>query len=589
MTQPISLNDDSDFTLALSAKELEDITENKMRTISLDVPDTAYDDLSDKNKRALIHLVRAASILDDVFLKQDHPDNIRAKETFAKAAATGNKTIERAARLFYVFNGVEGINMYTQKSEPLRIFTDKELTIGRGFYPQDITEEELAAYVLQHPEQASAIFSNNTIIQRDGDRLIAIPYSVAFREEMEGAARELLEAAKETDHDGLAEYLIWQAQALVNDSDPEMVFNAEKSWISLEDSPLEFTISREPYNDSLSSTVAAKPDVKAMLETYGIKSKNKDTYGIRVGITNKDSYAIIAGYRKHLDDFSQRMPLNDQYRQDDDSNKETIMNFADIDLVALTARHAAIRTGITLSSNLPNDDKLSVQLGEGSRLVFHRQIRKSDDPGQEKKLLDRLVNSEQKKWYNKDYDFIFTVGHELAHSLGPRATRDGKDKKGALGEWGDILEENKADVTSIFMTDYFVEIEKLTQEQANTLYLTWAVKQLPTKQPGPDEPHKFRKVMQLNYFREKGAIQFEAGGKISIVPEKIAKTARQMLEEVIQLQLDGNSENAEVFCKKYGAWNDALQYAADEQMNMKPKLYKFIEQPMRDHLLGLDI
>ena len=34
--------------------------------------------------------------------------------------------------------------------------------------------------------------------------------------------------------------------------------------------------------------------------------------------------------------------------------------------------------------------------------------------------------------------------------------------------------------------------------------------------------------MQLNYFREKGAIKFEAGGKLSIVPEKMAEAGRAM-------------------------------------------------------------
>lgn len=69
------------------------------------------------------------------------------------------------------------------------------------------------------------------------------------------------------------------------------------------------------------------------------------------------------------------------------------------------------------------------------------------------------------------------------------------------------------------------------------------------------------------------------------MPEKMATAARQMLTEVIQLQLDGDAGKAESFVKKYLVWNDALQYAADEKMKLKPKLYRLVKQPLKDALL----
>ena len=190
-----SLGENGEFTLGISQKKLDDIFKNKTKVLDCSPPDAAYDQLSPANKRALTHLVKAAVILDNVFLKQDHPDNIRAKEVLEKAAADGNKRAEQALTLFTIFNGIEGNDMYAKKTKPLRIFKDKKLQPGKNFYPQDITKKELVKYILAHPEQASAIFSNNTMVQRDGDRLVTIPYSVAFRSEMEDTARELLAAA----------------------------------------------------------------------------------------------------------------------------------------------------------------------------------------------------------------------------------------------------------------------------------------------------------------------------------------------------------------------------------------------------------
>lgn len=579
-----SLGENGEFTYGISAKRLDDIVTEKTRTLDFTLPDAAYDQLSDANKKALAHLVKAANFLDIVFLKQDHPDNIRARDALEKAAAAGDKRAEQSLVLFNLHNGVEGPDMYSPKTKPLRIFRDKKIQPGKNFYPQDITKKELADYIVANPEQASALLSNNTIVQRDGSRLKAVPYSVAFREEMEGAAKELLLAAKETDHKGFAEYLRWQAQALVNDSDPEMGYTADKLWISnLEDSPLEFTIGRENYEDRMSADVASEPRVKKVLEENGIKAKAKDSIGTRVGIVNKDSYAEIADYRKHLEAFAATMPHTNQYKQQTESGGAK-MTFADVDLVAITGDYAAVRGGITVAQNLPNSDKLAVELKEGSRLVFHRQVRQGGDPAAEKKFLDALIDPAQHKWYDNNADFLFTVGHELAHSLGPRATKDGRDKSGSLGKYGAMLEENKADVASIAMTDYFVQIGKFTQEQANTIYLTWAASELPNKQPSEDEAHRSRSIMQLNYFIEKGAIEFAAGGKLKIVPEKMGQAGRDMTAEVVQLQLDGDVAKAEAFVKQYAAWNPALQYAADEKMKLKPKLYRKVHQPLRARL-----
>lgn len=574
-----------EFTIAFGPRKLHDIVTKKTRELDFSVSDETLNKLTPANQDALSHLVKAAVILDRVFLKQDHPDNIRARKKLEKAAAKGNTLAADALVLFTMNNGIEGKDMYTKKSRPLPVFEDKKLQPGKGFYPQDLTKKELVEYVLDHPEQASAIFSNNTMVQRDGKRLVAVPYSVAFRDEMEGAARELQLAAKATDHKAFAEYLQWQAQQLVNDSDPEMAYTADKMWINnLEDSPLEFTIGRENYEDRMSADAASDPRVKKMLEENHIKAKAKDSFSVRVGIVNMDSYAEIADYRKHLDDFSKEMPLREQYPAIS-GGKGDKMTFADVDLVAFTGDYAAVRGGITVAQNLPNDDKLAVELKEGSRLVFHRQVRQGSDGPQLQKFLEALVDPKQHNMYAPDSDFLFTIGHELVHSLGPRTSKDGRDKSGALGKWGSMLEENKADVGSIALTDYFVRIGKFTQDQANQIYLTWAANELPSKQPSDDEAHRSRSIMQLNYFREKGAIVFEKGGKLSIVPEKMAEAGRAMLSDVIQLQLDGDAQKAEAFVKKYAAWNDALAYAASEKMKLKPKLYRLIKQPTRDKLL----
>lgn len=431
-SQNVTFGKKGEFTLALGKEQLNDIFKNKLREIDFGVSDETLGALSEGNRKALAHLSKVAEILNDVFLKQDHPDNIRIRKAFQKSLKKNpDPLIEQSYKLFRIFNGVVGSDMYAKQTTPLALVKGKELTSGRGFYPEDITEAELADYIVAHPEQASAIFGNNTIIVRNGEALEAVPYSVIFRDEMQAAAREMLLAADATDHQGFAGYLRWHAQALVNDSDPEMMYRADRAWVGLEDSPLEFTIGRESYDDQLSSSVAANPRVKAVLDANGIKAKKKDILGVRVGIVNQESFAAIQFYREELETFAKYMPFYDEYAQSE-TGSDAKMTFADVDLVAFSGRYSAVRSGMPVAQNLPNSDKLATQLNVGNRLVFHRQVRNSGDPSQVGKFKKALIDPSQQEWYDSNSSFLFTIGHELAHSLGPRTTTDGRDRAGYL-------------------------------------------------------------------------------------------------------------------------------------------------------------
>jgi hypothetical protein len=576
------------YEIEVSPKRLADIVQNKTRRIVLDPDPGMLERLSPGNQRALVHLVRAARILNEVFLKQDHPDNLRASQFLKvaaeeEAAANSQAVASHALTLFRMFNGLEGLDRYSETSVPLRIFKDKRLHPGKAFYPQDLTKQEMVDYLRTHQAQASALLSNNTVVIRSSRHTLeAVPYSVAFREEMQAAAWELMQAAAETDHPGLKQYLQWQAQALVNDSDPEMGYRSDSAWIHLEDTPLEFTIGRESYYDRFSPEVASDPEIRKMAQAYGIKTKSKDSIGVRVGIVNPESAQVIEEFKKHLAAFSRIMPLMDQYEQDPHRN----MTFADVDLVAMTGSYAAARSGVITAQSLPNNDKLAPQLGVGKRMVFHRQVRQSEDPDMRRKILNALVVSSQRGLFDANSNFLFTVGHELSHGLGPRSTRDGRDKKVVLGKYGNILEESKADLGSFLMTDYLVRVGYFSPEQATSIYLTRLVRMLPKRKPSRDEAHRFRSLVQLNFFRENGAIMFDPKGKLQIVPENIPAVASDMLTEVIRLQLEGNISGAEAFVERYGGWHETLAYAAAEQMKLKPKLYRLIEQPLADWLAG---
>ena len=73
-----ALGKNGEFTYGIGPRKLNDIVNNKLRELDFTLPDAVFDQLSAGDKKALSHLVKAAEFLDTVFLKQDHPDNLRA-------------------------------------------------------------------------------------------------------------------------------------------------------------------------------------------------------------------------------------------------------------------------------------------------------------------------------------------------------------------------------------------------------------------------------------------------------------------------------------------------------------------------------
>ena len=84
---------------------------------------------------------------------------------------------------------------------------------------------------------------------------------------------------------------------------PEYAFKADAAWASLKDSPLEFTIGRESYEDTLTGAVTEDKELMKIFEAKGITVKAKDFIGARVGIVDIKASEELADYKNHLLEF----------------------------------------------------------------------------------------------------------------------------------------------------------------------------------------------------------------------------------------------------------------------------------------------
>ncbi len=559
------------FELNYSAEEFADMVNNKMRKIELiDKDFEGYQNLSEGDKKAFLHLVEAAKILNDVALEQDHPLNLVMKQALETASAE-SEYASNALKIFNSLNGVAGSNGLDK--EPIEIFKGIKAFKGCNFYPTDMSEEEFFAIINKmldegKTEEIKKILSARTMVRREGDELKAIDYTEYFADEFSEIANELECAAHYTTDDLLKDYLGWQAQALLQNN-VEMDVLADKHWAKMQDTPLEFTLSRENYDDKLTPTIFSDKNLSARLENAGISVTPKDMLGIRVGIVNKKGTELLLKFKDEMLKLAGFMPRANEYEQNVGGAKGLKQTMVDADIGALTGDYALCRGGITLAQNLPNNDKPSLAHGGGRRNVYHRQVRYGPESENTQKILERFVPTELHKYYNNEYDHLFTIGHENGHSLGPNSTY-----QTALGIYQHIIEEHKAEMVSASMLPEYEKKGIITTEELKAIYLTWIVKRHFMKAfPADMEAHRVADLIEYNYLLEHKAFWFDEEIKLHVDFAKMQTVSRQMLEDIIDVQLSKSPEKAKEYIDKWTSWGEINQYIADFKIKLGVKPY----------------
>ena len=329
-----------------------------------------YEALADGDKKALVHLVKAAKAIDEVFMKQDNPKNLAFKAYLEREVNNGN---EDAKMTLALFNAQIGMNAVDSEANKIFLAKGENELPGKGFYPADLTKEEFHTILLKmikdgEIQEVKNILNQRSMVVRDGQKLKGIDYTEYFAKEFSYIADELEAAAEVSTNEDFNKYLKLQAIALC-ENNPKNDAYADKKWAELQDTPLEFTISREQYADEMTGTVVENEELNKLLEENGIEPISKDSIGIRVGIVNKEGTAKLLEIKKYMPVLAQHMPYKDEYEQNIGHGDDEKQTMVDVDIVTLRGDEGTYRGGITLAQNLPNNDKPSLKIGGGRRNV----------------------------------------------------------------------------------------------------------------------------------------------------------------------------------------------------------------------------
>jgi hypothetical protein len=483
--------------------------------------------LSEGDRQALRHLVAAARHMDEIFTLQAWAGNPGFAPQVAAYSGPDADAFSDYVRIMY--------GKWDRLAELEPFVGQQPHPAGAGYYPEDISKEEFEAWLEAHPEDAENFRSLHTVIRRDNERLIAVPYSQQYRELLSSAASELRAAAAATDNESLKRFLTLRAEAFASDD----YYESDMAWMDL-DSAIEVVIGPyEVYEDRLFG-------YKAAFESF-------------VCVAQPEDSARLAVFKGELPFLERNLPIPDEHKNLDRGTSSPIRVVDELFAAGDT------RAGIqTIAFNLPNDER--VREAKGSKKVLLKNIIRAKYEAILRPVAERVLPADEADRIDFESFFQEILHHELSHGLGPgQIVVDGRDTEVRL-ELKDLysmIEEAKADVLGVYNIYALVERGVMDAEILEHLPWTYTAGAFRTTRFGLTEAHGRGMVIQANYLLEHGAIEITEDGRFRPVPEKFQEAFRGLAHELLMVQATGDYEGARRLEATYGAVPEAMLVALD--------------------------
>lgn len=481
--------------------------------IEMDV-DTSF--LTDEERAVINKLNQVGELMSEIYLRQRSGKN---PEWRAEIAASDLENKDLLLELFDLhFGPWDTLN----HNKPF--YGDTPMPDGAAFYPADMTREEFESWIAKHPEDEEAFTSGYTVIRRDGDRLVAIPYSECYREWLEPAAQLMREAAAITTNESLKRFLTLRAEAFLSDD----YFESEMAWMDLE-GPIEVAIGPyEVYTDNL----------------FGYKT----AFEAFITVRNPEESAALAKYKDYLRDMEANLPVPEEYKNFQRGFESPI---------AVTYQLHGGGDNVpgvqTVAFNLPNDER--VREAKGAKKVLLNNVLGAKFDRILKPMADVVLVDDQAALLVKKYMSAETLFHELSHSLGPGAiTVNGEETtvNAQLKELYTATEEGKADVMGAYNVLYMMERGELPAEERENFLATYFTGLFRAMRFGVNEAHGRGAAFQYSYFKEAGAFEFdaeEAAYRLDFA--KLEQAISDLTREIVIVQGDGDYAQAKAFLDKH--------------------------------------
>jgi hypothetical protein len=480
--------------------------------------------LSAREVKLVEKLVDASRHLEEIYWRQMDPDGLTLYESLATSKNPKDETLRR-----YLWINASRFDLL-DGNKPF--VGETPMSPGRGFYPQNLTREQVEQYLKAHPEKKDEIYGSFTVVRWHGDQLEGLPYHIAYLSFLEPAAKDLREAAALSDDPAFANFLRLRADALLTDD----YFKSNLAWLDLKNPKFDVIFAPdETYDDDL----------------LGVKA----TYGAAVMIRNGEESRKLEMFQKYVADIQDALPLAAEDRPSK-HGLETPMEVMDTPFRAGDLNHGYQ----AVADNLPNDPRVHEQ--KGSKKLFFKNFMDARVNYVVLPVAKHVMLPAQADKASGEGYLLATIMHEMSHGLGPAFARTAAGKvdiREAIGPAYSGLEEAKADVVGMFCLQWLVDHDVLPRNKLEEYYASYVAGIFRTVRFGVAEAHGQAEMMEFNYLSERGVIQRQSSGRYAIDYERMPGGIRDLAKELLEIEATGDRARAENWFKKYGTMPAELQ------------------------------
>ena len=472
----------------------------------------------DERQRVVVEkLYYAAKIMDEIFLDQVYSKNYEIR---AELMAQDSEEAKTQLELFKIMFGP-----FDRLEDDKPFFGTGEKPLGANYYPEDMTKEEFEGWIKNHPKDEKAFTSEFTVIRRDGENLIAIPYSEYYKDKLTEAVNLLKEAAEYADNPTLKKYLKTRADAFLSND----YFESDMAWMDLKDHAIEVVIGPyEVYEDKLFN-------FKAAFECF-------------LTLKDPEESKKLDVFKSYLRDMEIHLPIPDEHKNFERGSESPLAVVNEIFTAGDT------KAGIqTIAFNLPNDER--VRTAKGSKKVMLKNVQEAKYNKILIPIAEVVLDQEQLEFVTFDAFFNHTLMHEMSHGIGPGFIKiDGRDTevKKELKETYSTLEECKADILGMYNNIFMIEKGVFPETFENETWVTFLAGTFRSVRFGINEAHGGGNAIIYNYLLEKGAYEYnEETQKVKVNFEKIGPVLEELANLVLMIQAKGDYQGAKDLIAKY--------------------------------------
>ncbi|PWA98930.1 NUDIX hydrolase domain-like protein [Artemisia annua] len=522
--------------------------------------------LTEEDKEALVLLIHAARMMDDIFHQQVWCSNpslrewlkgrshmseydklnwsyysinkspwssLDENEAFLTTADSAVRLLPEATKPIVGWKGLEYKVAFPMQKPP-----------GANFYPPDMDKMEFELWTKElsgDEKQDAAGFFN--VIKRHCDShsnnratsasdLYSIPYSQEYSLYLAKAAELLHKAGNLTSSPSLKRLLHSKADAFLSND----YYESDIAWMEL-DSKVDVTIGPyETYEDVL----------------FGYKA----TFEAFIGVRDDKATSQVKLFGDHLQVLEQNLPMDTIYK-----SSEVIA--APIRVVQLVYNSGDNKGPQTVAFNLPNDERIVKD--RGTSMVMLKNVSEAKFKLILKPIADVCIIKEQRELVDFDSFFTHTICHECCHGIGPHTITLPSGQKSTvrleLQELHSALEEAKADIVGLWALKFLIDKGLLPKSLVKSMYVSFLAGCFRSVRFGLEEAHGKGQALQFNWLFEKGGFVLHHDETFSVNFDKIEGAVESLSRVILTTQAKGDKDAAQQLLANYCVMTKPLKIA----------------------------